>query len=109
MSLFVPKFLANKTISLVFNSEDTDENGEEKIIGEISTKCRMQKDDGTAYLADGKKADLRAKVFVFDELDKFPDEIFGECTIDGTKYQIAKASKMANPDGTINHVVLELM
>lgn len=107
MKLPVPKFLATKQAHIKF-FDGTDENGAEEIQSEVDVSCRLQSYDGTTYTKDGQKVSLKAKVFVFEKLESFPEEVTGKCTVDCSDYNIATASRKLNPDGTVNHIVLEL-
>lgn len=108
MKLSVPSFLAKKEIDLkLFNG--TDANGENIIAVELSVGCRLELANGTTYTKEGKRVPLSGKVFIFDKLGSFPDEVSGTCKIGTVNYDIAKASVKHNPDGTVNHIVLELM
>ena len=108
MRLPVPKFLAT-TESIIQFSDGTDENGDLKIIEEVNVKCRFEKSNSVAYTKEGVKVALQAKVYIFEKFDKFPDEVSGLCTAQNCTYDICTAKRLFNPDGSIHHIVLELI
>lgn len=103
-------FLATDKMDIVFFGE-INEDGENEVIGHLdNVSCRVQNHNGTAYSKDGKEVKLSLKVFIFESLESFPDDkISGQCTIGKVVYDIYCGSIYKNPDGTINHIVLELM
>lgn len=108
MRLSVPSFLATKNAEVSF-SNGTDENGQLVYTNTIDIHCRNESCDETVYLPDGKKMNVTEKLFIFEKLELFPEKIEGTCNLEGHMYNILKGSKKRNPDGTINHIVLELV
>ena len=108
MQLYVPKFLANKD-AIIKIADGTDENGALNIVNEIEVKCRFEHSNSVTYTKEGAKITLKGKVFVFDKFELFPNDVSGYCTVCETKYDIVHSSKKFNPDGSINHIVLELI
>lgn len=110
MKLPVPKFLAvtNMTVEL----SELDENGAHKIISTFDVGCRFEENHSVVYTKEGKKATLSGKAFIFEKLDKFPNDpekISGYCKVSGVTHHISYAIRKLNPDGSINHIVLGLM
>lgn len=97
--------------AIVQIADGTDENGAPKIVKEIQCDCRVEQENKTVYLKDGRQVTLMMKLFIFDKLDEFPtlEKISGFCTIFNYKYDIAIVKILLNPDGSRNHIVLELM
>ena len=109
MKLPVPKFLATTDAKIQIAS-GTDENGVLIITDEINNmKVRLEKGNSSTYTKEGNKIRLQAKIFIFEKFDKFPEEVIGQCTIDNCKYDIVNAKRLFNPDGSIHHIVLELI
>ena len=108
MKLQVPKFLA-KTSAKIQIVNGTDENGAPNITSEFDVKCRSERSNAVTFTNEGREVPLKAKVFIFEKFESFPDEITGFCTIGTVTYDIANACKQLNPDGSINHIVLELI
>lgn len=108
MRLPVPKFLATEGAKIQI-ADGTDENGVLKVVNEFDVKCRFEQGNFVAYTKEGEKLTLKGKTFIFEKLDAFPDDTEGYCTIDEITYDIVHASKKRNPDGSINHIVLELI
>lgn len=108
MRLPVPKFLAT-TDSNIQIADGTNENGELNIVEQINVKCRFEKGNGSIYTKEGIKVPLQAKVYIFEKLDKFPEVICGKCTSSNCTYDIANAKRLINPDGSVHHIVLELI
>ena len=108
MKLPTLKHLATKS-AIVQIADGTDENGSPKVVKEISCDCRVEQENKTIYLKDGRQVTLMMKLFIFEKLDDFPNEISGFCTIFNYKYDIAIAKTFYNPDGSKNHIVLELI
>lgn len=90
-------------------SNGTDENGSVTVEKEIPCDCRVEQRNDVVALKDGRQVTVLMKVFIFDKLDEFPDNILGFCTLFNYRYDIAKGSIKRNPDGSVNHIVLELM
>lgn len=108
MKLYVPKFLANKNIAIEI-ANGTDENGSLNIVKEVNALCRFEQNSSVTYTKEGEKITLKGKAFIFEKFDEFDDEVSGFCTVNGIKYDIANSSKKYNPDGSVNHIVLELI
>lgn len=109
MKLPVPKFLAVNQAHIKLASE-TDENGALKITSEFDVQCRFQEGRTVAYTKEGNKIFLKGKAFILGGFCNLTeDDILGFCTIEGVEYDILSGSKKYNPDGSINHIVLELM
>lgn len=109
MKLPTPKFLAKQLIVIEFYDSKTDENGESITLSQIEVMCRYQESDETSYLSNGKKVKLVAKAFVFDKLDEFPEKIIGKVTVGTDSHEIFKGERFKNPDGSANHIVLEMI
>lgn len=109
MKLTTPKFLAKQPIVIEFYDSKTDENGESITLSQIEVMCRYQQSDETSYLPNGKKVKLVAKAFVFDKLDEFPEKIIGKVTVGTDSHEIFKGERFKNPDGSANHIVLEMI
>lgn len=108
MKLLVPKFLATQT-AIVQIADGTDENGELKITNEFEVPSRLEQSNAVIYTKEGTKVTLKAKLFIFEQFDKVPDNASGFCSVNSIKYDIAHASKKRNPDGSVHHIVLELV
>lgn len=106
--LLVPKFLA-KTPIIIKVSDGLDENGDMKILTEVSTKAKVEDTNTVVYTPDGGKSVLKKKAFVFDQISGLPAGLSGKCIVDNASYEIFSARLLRNPDGTRNHFVLELM
>ena len=109
MKLTTPKLLAKQPIVIEFYDSKTDENGESITLSQIKVMCRYQQSDETSYLPNGKKVKLVAKAFVFDKLDEFPEKIIGKVTVGTDSHEIFKGERFKNPDGSANHIVLEMI
>jgi hypothetical protein len=110
MKLPVPKFLAvtNMTVELC----ELDENGAHKILSTFDVECRFEESHSVVYTKEGKKATLSGKAFIFEKLDKFPNDpetIIGHCKVNDVTHNISHAIRKLNPDGSINHIVLGLI
>ena len=101
------KYLANTDAHIGFGS--LDENGELVISKELDIKVRKESTNSVIYTQEGAKVTLKAKLFIFEKLDEFPDDEKGTCKIDECNYDVASIQKALNPDGTIHHIVLGLM
>lgn len=108
MKLPVPKFLAT-TSAHVQIADGTDENGALKVVKELDVKGRHEQSNAIVYTKEGVKVTLRAKLFIFEKFDEIPDDTSGFCTVNGIKYDIVHTSKKLNPDGSVHHIVLELI
>ena len=108
MRLSVPKFLAKDDI-VVKVADGYDENGSPKISETIEVKARVEKKSTTIYNKEGNKVTTKARAFIFEKLESFPDELSGFCTVGEESYDIAMLSKLKNPDGSTNHIVMELI
>ena len=108
MKFQVPKYLALANAHVQI-SNGTDENGALKVENEFDVGCRLQQSNSVTYTKEGTKVTLKAKLFVFEKFDNFPDDTSGFCTVDGVKYDIVNSSKKRNPDNSVNHIVLELV
>ena len=106
--MYTPKFLMNTPVFITF-TDGIDENGAAKLLKEVTTSARVETSNSVVYDAEGKKARLKAKAFIFEKLEQFPDEMKGTCYVGNLKYDIHLGSKKRNPDGSVNHIVLELM
>lgn len=102
------KFLANVDAHIEVN-DGTDENGAPNVVDEFVVGCRFEQSNSVVHTKEGTKVTLRAKVFIFEGFEKCPNEMTGFCTVDKVKYDVANVSKKRNPDGSIQHIVLELM
>lgn len=108
MGLPVPKFLARTSASIQIVS-GTDENGAPNVVSEFNVNCRSEQSNAVAFTKEGRDVPLKSKVFIFEKFESFPDEIAGFCTINSVRHDIVNGSKKLNPDGSINHIVLELI
>lgn len=108
MRLPTPKFLASKEISVQIG-QGTDENGALKIDDKFDVKGRVEQNNSVIHTKDGTKVSLKAKAYIFSQLDKFPNDTSGTCTIDDVTYEIVNTSKKLCPDGSVHHIVLELI
>lgn len=111
MKLPVPKFLAVTNITIEL-SDGLDENGSHKIVSTFDVGCRFEESHSVVYTNEGKKTTLSGKAFIFEKLDKFPNnpnDIVGRCKVRDGEYHISQAIRMLNPDGSVNHIVLGLM
>lgn len=108
MKLPTLSFLTKEEVKIEV-SDGTDENGALDIKKSFEVKARFEQSNSVIYTKEGTKVSLRGKLFIFEKLDEFPDDMSGFCTIDETKYDIVHASKKRNPDNSVNHVVLELI
>lgn len=109
MKLPTPKFLANQLIQIEFHDDKTDVNGNNVVLSSLEVMCRYQESNETSYLKDGKKVRLVGKAFVFDKLDEFPEKIIGKATIGTDSHEVFKGERFKNPDGSVNHIVLEMV
>lgn len=108
MKLPVTKFLANEDANIQI-ANGTDENGALNIVDKVDVKVRFEQSNSVVYTKEGTKVTLKAKLFMFEKFDKIPDDASGFCTINNIKYDIVNSSKKMNPDGSVNHIVLELI
>ena len=108
MKLPVPKFLATASADVQI-ADGTDENGALNIVKKVGVKARLEQSNAVVYTKEGTKVTLRAKLFIFENLDEIPDNASGFCTVEGIKYDIVKTSKKRTPDNSVNHIVLELV
>lgn len=108
MKLPVPKFLA-KTPSHIEITNGTDENGAANVTSEFDVNCRHESSNAVIFTKEGREVPLKAKAFIFEEFENFPDDITGFCTIGTIRYDIANGSRKLNPDGSVNHIELELI
>ena len=108
MKLPVPKFLATASADVQI-ADGTDENGALNIVKKVDVKARLEQSNAVVYTKEGTKVTLRAKLFIFENLDEISDNALGFCTVEGIKYDIVKTSKKRNPDNSVNHIVLELV
>lgn len=109
MKLPVPKFLAVHEANIQLAS-GTDENGSLNIVSDFTVRCRFQEGNTVAYTNEGDKIHLKGKAFILEGFCNFTeDSTQGFCIVNGIKYDIKHISKKYNPDGSINHIVLELM
>lgn len=101
-------FLATASANIQI-ANGTDENGDLKIVGNINNiAARFEQSNSVAYTKEGTKVSLKAKLFIFERLDEFPDDLSGFCTVNDVKYDIIESSKKRNPDNSVHHVVLGL-
>lgn len=108
MKLPTPKRLATKDIKVQI-ANGTDENGVLNIVDVFDVKCRFEQSNSVAYTKEGEKLTLKGKAFIFEKLEKFPDDASGLCTVGEIQYDIVHSSKKYDPYGSINHIVLELI
>lgn len=108
MKLPTLKFLSN-TKSSVKIADGTDENGSLNIVRQIDISARFEQSNSVVYTKEGQKVTLKGKLFIFEKLDEFPDDLSGICVVNDINYDIANSSKKRNPDGSVNHITLELM
>lgn len=108
MKLKSLSFLATEDI-IVEITEGTDENGSKNVVDSFQTKARVEQSNTAPIIRNGEKVSASIKLFIFDMFEKFQNETTGYCTVYGEKYDIIKCSKKRNPDGSVNHVVLELI
>lgn len=101
--------LASKDVHVQIGDGSTDENGAVKISEEFDVKAKVEYGSTVIHTKEGTKVTLKAKAFIFDQLDKFPSQASGSCTIDGITYEIVNANKKFCPDGSAHHIVLELL
>ena len=106
--MFTPKFLANKSIT-VHIADGHDENGELKIVQIEEFKARVETDNSIVYTKEGRKTTLKAKAFIFENVDNLSVEMEGKCIVEGSEYIIQSVAKMLNPDGSVNHFKLGLI
>lgn len=106
--LFVPDFLAKENVTITLTN-GIDENGSPKKVSEFTVKGRVEEANAVIFETDGKKVQLSRKVFIFESLDNFNDKVEGTCLIDKSSFKIYNSKRLKNPDGSLNHVVLELM
>lgn len=84
-------------------------NGTPKIVYEYVGKCRFNETHKQMRDADGKLLMLEGKAYIGCDVAPNLKRVTGTATINGVKYQIYKAGRPRNPDGTVNHTKLELM
>lgn len=108
MKLPVPKYLATAS-AIVQIADGTDENGALDIIDNFDVKARLEQSNSVVYTKEGTKVTLKAKLFIFEKFEKFPDDASGFCTVNDIKYDIVNTSKKRNPDNSVHHIVLELV
>lgn len=101
-------FLATESIVLDVTN-GTNEDGAKEVVSTIVVKARVEQGNSVVYTKEGEKITLSMKLFIFEQFEAFPDDLSGFCTVYGNKYDIFKGSKKRNPDGSINHIVVELM
>lgn len=101
-------FLADTSLSITLTN-GIDRDGAPIPTSEFAVLSRLNKANSRVNTKDGQKFTLTAKAFIFERFDMFPDNIQGACTDGITTYQIIKGNKSKNPDGSINHIVLELV
>lgn len=84
-------------------------NGTLKIVYTYNGKCRFEESHKQIRDADGKLLMLEGKAYIGEDVAPNLKRISGLVTINGVQYQIYKASRPRNPDGTVNHTKLELI
>lgn len=109
MKLPIPKNLLQLTDTHITLFSGTDENGENIPYVEFDTKCRVELNTSISYNKEGKQIRSKGKAFVFDHCKMFSKSDNGSVTVNDLSYEILNHKFRCNPDGTINHVELELM
>lgn len=106
--MYVPSFLAKQDVTIKI-TDGTDMNGVENVTNEINVEARVQTTNTFTYTVKGQKVALQAKVFLFNKLEIFNCNVTGKCIINVNEFAINRIRILYNPDGTKNHVVLELI
>lgn len=96
-------------VSVTVDAEGIDEDGAPVEGASWSGECNWQDVAGTVYTRDRVEVEVGARLYI--DGDPFPSVPFiegGTVTVSGEEREIAKGSKARNPDGTVNHVRLDL-
>lgn len=84
-------------------------DGTPKVILTYAGKCRFNESHKLIRDVDGKLIMLEGRIYIGEDIAPNINVIEGNVEINGVKYQIYKASRPRNPDGSVNHTKLELI
>jgi len=103
-----PHFL-DVTPIVVNITEGIDGNGVPAVVLTYSGNCRYYEKAKTIRDADGKLIQLEGKVTIGCDIAPTVTLLKGHVTINGREMKIYKGKRPRNPDGSVNHTVLELI
>ena len=90
-------------------TDGIDGNGEPNIVDTFEGKCRLFEKAKTVRDPDGKLIQLEGRVTIGCDISPSVNVLEGNVIIAEREMKIYKGKRPRNPDGTVNHTVLELI
>ena len=104
----VPDWVCTTPVTLTFELEEVDENGEPKVVATEELMCNYQ-DGGRAMLTEEQRVvDVSGTAYFNGDIcPQIPNITSGHAVIFGEIREIAQGFKRRNPDGTVNHTEVQ--
>lgn len=106
----VPERLCKTDIHVEFEREGMDKYGEALSKVVLDLKCNFQDKAKTIFTAEKKLVQVTGTaLFPGDIAPELPSICGGTVTVFGIQRRIVQGTKARNPDGTVNHCMLEVV
>jgi hypothetical protein len=93
-------------------TDGIDDNGAPKVVTTYTGLCNFSEKSKTIRDKDGQWVQLNASLMIGKDIAPEVPVLVGHVYLpdsNGRQWKIWKGSRVRNPDGTVNHTVLELM
>lgn len=99
------------TVDIIINltGGGMDENGAPEFFEPIVTKCTLNESSLFIRDSDGKLIRLESKVYIRGDIAPGVLHLDGNVEVYGREFNIYRASRPRNPDGSVHHTKLELI
>lgn len=95
-------------VSIKISDGSMDVNGELNIVDEFEGLCNYNEVSKTVRAPDGQLIQLGAILYVGEDISPSTSVITGTVQINGREWNIHRADRPRNPDGTVHSTRLEL-
>ena len=103
------RFLAVTPCTVELLSDTVNADGEQVMVRLGMFRCIFDEKRRRVLTADGKEIQSSSSVLIEGDIAPGMDLASGRVQVHGENREIAAASRIRNPDGTVNHTRLELM
>lgn len=96
-------------ITIYLSGGSMDENGAPIVLDPIVTKCTLNESNLFIRETNGKLIRLESKVYIRGDIAPDVLHLDGKAKLFDKEYNLYRASRPRNPDGSVHHTKLELI
>jgi len=107
LNLYYPSHLDVTSVVIVI-TQGLGSGGAPSVVETKTTKCNFSEKSKIKYSSEGESTRIVGSLTFRGDVASSTPILAGNVTINGAVFKIFSGSRVRNPDGTINHVKLEL-